>query len=280
MRMAKPNSSERQEWSSSEVDKPFSILSCNDVAYTYPSGVRALEGVNLEIDSGSVLGIVGPSGCGKSTLLQLIAGLIQPTAGLIKKNIEPSAVTHPLTMVFQHDTLLPWLPAWSNVLLYKRFERSGSRFQRRRISAADRNSANELLEMVGLGRFADAYPYQLSGGMRRRLAFITAVAAQPALLLLDEPFSSVDEPSRIQIHQDVLNIIRRQGMTVILVTHDIAEAISLSDSVIIFSRGPGHVYKKHAIPFGQDRSMVALRQQADFLELYGELWHDLSSQLA
>jgi NitT/TauT family transport system ATP-binding protein len=137
-----------------------------------------------------------------------------------------------------------------------------------------------MLEMVGLSTYAHMYPYQLSGGMRRRLACVAAMAPLPGLLLLDEPFSAVDEPTRVQIHQDVLTMFREFGMTVVLATHDLAEAVTLSDRVIILSRRPGTIFNEHVVPFGRDRKVVDLRQSAEFLELYGELWTDLSSQLS
>jgi ABC-type nitrate/sulfonate/bicarbonate transport system ATPase subunit len=139
--------------------------------------------------------------------------------------------------------------------------------------------SDELLAMAGLEGFEKAYPYELSGGMRRRVAFITAMAAQPRLLLLDEPFSSLDEPTRVAIHQDVLEIVRRLGTSVVLVTHDLAEAASLCDRILILTARPGRVAVECDVPFGPERDMLALREQPDFLALNGRLWHDLSRQI-
>ena len=174
-------------------------------------------------------------------------------------------------MVFQKDTVLPWLTVTQNVRLFYTLNRE------RRAEA--RQVVPELLEMAGLSGFADAYPYQLSGGMRRRVAFITAMAARPRLLLLDEPFSSLDEPTRVAIHQDVLDIIKRLGTTVVLVTHDLAEAASLSDRVLILTNRPARVAADHRMPFGDDRTVIDLRRRPDFLEMYGTLWQDLSLQI-
>src|SRR5262249_28840959 len=138
-----------------------------------------------------------------------------------------------LTMVFQEDTLAPWLTVERNAMLDLQFL---SYRERKRVKLERREQARELLDMVGLTPFHKAYPYQLSGGMKRRLAFISAVAPRPAAVLLDEPFASVDEPTRVQIHQDVLSIIRKQQMTVVLVTHDLAEAATLCDTVLVMSR--------------------------------------------
>jgi NitT/TauT family transport system ATP-binding protein len=251
------------------------LVGLRDVGYTYDSGTLAIEDISFDLVRGQVLSIVGPSGCGKSTLLRLISGLAAPTTGTIQK--DPS-LDNPraLTMVFQTDTLLPWLTVRENAALYSRFQ--GLR-ERRAEAASRKERVEELIEMVGLSHFAKAYPYQLSGGMRRRLAFITAVSPEPKILMLDEPFASVDEPTRIQIHQDVLGIIRRLNMTVIIVTHDLAEAASLADSVMIMTNRPGRIFREHRIDFGPDRDIVELRARREFLDLYGELWHDLSQQL-
>jgi len=174
-------------------------------------------------------------------------------------------------MVFQENTLLPWLTAAENVGLYFTF--------RRRMTQEDRAWVQELLRLAGLEKFARSYPYQLSGGMKRRVAFLAGVAARPELVLLDEPFSSVDEPSRVRIHQDVLRIASSLDMTMVLVTHDLAEAITLCDEVIILSARPGAIYATHRVPFGHIRNVVELRATSEYLELYGELWRDLGLQI-
>jgi NitT/TauT family transport system ATP-binding protein len=247
--------------------------SLTDVGFVYPTGTVALEGLSLTIPAGKVTGIVGPSGCGKSTMLQLLARLAVPTSGRIEMTVDRTHGRHDVAMVFQQDTLLPWLTVTENVGLYYRFHRPKDKKQ---IAA----EVEDLLTMVGLDGFANAYPSQLSGGMRRRVAFLASVAAKPQLLLLDEAFSSVDEPTRVLIHQEVLRIVRQFEMTTVLVTHDLAEAISLSDQVFILSARPGRVVAKHEIPFGEERNVLALRDREDFLALYGELWHDLSRQIA
>jgi NitT/TauT family transport system ATP-binding protein len=248
-----------------------SDLRVEDVHYSYPNGTEALRGLDLSIPRGIVHGVVGPSGCGKSTLLHMLAGLSVPTAGAITIP-SADAGNDRLTMVFQKDTLLPWLTVAQNVGVYFRFHQAADPTVRDRVAW--------LLELVGLDQFANHYPYQLSGGMRRRVAFLSAVAPQPTILLLDEPFSSLDEPTRVAIHQDVHEIIRRLGMTVILVTHDLAEAITLCDSVSILTARPARLAAAYPIPFGDNRVMLDLRQQPLFLELYGTLWRDLSQQIA
>jgi ABC-type nitrate/sulfonate/bicarbonate transport system ATPase subunit len=133
-----------------------------------------------------------------------------------------------------------------------------------------------LLALVGLEHSAHAYPHQLSGGMRRRVQFVSAMAAEPDIMLLDEPFSALDEPTRVQVHQDVYTTLREFGTTALLVTHDIAEAISLSDRVLVLSRRPARVISHYDIPFGEQRSMLSLRRDSSFLELYSTIWASLS----
>ena len=252
------------------------VATLDDVGFSYPDGIKALSGVSFDIRQGSILGICGPSGCGKSSLLALLAGLHAPTAGKIRW-VDPdgpeSERSHPLCMVFQKDTLLPWLTASGNVGLFARFNKKA------RKDPKQSELVEELIEMVGLTAFKDAYPYRLSGGMRRRLAFIVSMAAQPRILLLDEPFSALDEPTRIAVHQDVLRIVRRLNTTVVIVTHDLAEAASLCDEVIVLSNRPGKVASQHVVPFGEDRNILELRKDPRFLNLYGELWDDLSRQI-
>ncbi len=247
------------------------LISVRDVSFTYDTGVQALGGITLDVPRGKITGIVGPSGCGKSTLLRLIAGLMDPGAGTADVRLGGPGAGHAISMVSQEDTLLPWLRVKDNVGLYFRYNRTPK--------AEVRSRVDELLGMVGLRQFADSYPRQLSGGMRRRVAFLTAVAPRPQLLLLDEPFSSVDEPTRVAIHQDIFDIICRQGTTAVLVTHDLAEAVSLSHQVLILSARPARVAQVINVPFGNDRRIAALREQTDFLDLYGELWSYLRVQI-
>jgi NitT/TauT family transport system ATP-binding protein len=229
---------------------------------------------------GKTTAIIGPSGCGKSTLLRLMAGLIKPTGGDLVTRFDTTSrrtsgpdTRHPVTVVFQEDTLLPWLTVRKNVALYFRLHRHVFP------PAQVRAHITRLLEMVGLEAFADAYPKQLSGGMKRRIAFLAAVAPNPRLLLLDEPFSSVDEPTRVQIHQQVRRIIQESETTTVLVTHDLAEAISLADRVVILSQRPTHVATVHDITFNRDMDLLAVRDTPGFLEMYGKLWHALSLEI-
>jgi NitT/TauT family transport system ATP-binding protein len=264
------------------IAAPAPLVELRDVCFAYPQGLEVLGGISLPIAAGSIVGVVGPSGCGKSTLLSLIAGLSEPTSGRVERKRLAESSRHPISMVFQKDTLLPWLTAAENVRFFARFRKHHAkrRFGRDRDASRDLDQrAGELLRMAHLDDQSHDYPYQLSGGMRRRLAFLAAVAASPQVLLLDEPFSSVDEPTRIGIHQDVFRIARMLGITTVLVTHDLAEAISLCDEVVILTKKPARIAQVKRIPFGDDRQMLELREKPEFLELYGELWHELRAQI-
>jgi ABC-type nitrate/sulfonate/bicarbonate transport system ATPase subunit len=218
------------------------------------------------------LAVVGPSGCGKSTLLRLLAGLMPPTDGHMERNFgHRGANLHGCTMLFQEDTLLPWFKVRDNVGLFHRLHHKRGREVSEHIT--------HLLSMVGLSEFADYYPSQLSGGMKRRIAMLQAVAPLPDLLLLDEPFSALDEPTRIAIHAELYMLIREFGMSAILVTHDLAEAITLSDRVLMLSRVPAQIVSEYEIPFGKERHLMDLRASDEFLRLYGQLWDRLRLQI-
>ena len=250
------------------------LLEVEQVAFAYPGGAPVLDGISVAVPEGSITGVVGPSGCGKSTLLALLAGLVQPGAGHIRwspDTVQPPR--HPLTMMFQKDTLLPWLNVESNIGLHFRVAKSPLG------AAAQQSRVAELIRLAGLDGAEHKFPYQLSGGMRRRTAFLASVAPHPRTLLLDEPFSALDEPTRIGIHQDIFNIVKREGITVLLITHDLGEAISLSDQVLVLTTQPASVFKRFDIPFGAERNFLELRENPQFLALYGQVWEQLAVQI-
>jgi NitT/TauT family transport system ATP-binding protein len=244
-----------------------------DLDYRYPNGFEALAGLSLSVPRGRRIGVVGPSGCGKSTLLRLITGLATPRRGEIRTSFERGGKRPPLSMVFQDDTLLPWLTVRRNVALFYHLHPGWAP----RAEVEERVDA--LLAMIGLEAFGDAYPRQLSGGMRRRVAFLASIVPNPQLLLLDEPFSSVDEPTRVAIHQQVRDILDETHITTILVTHDLAEAISLSDEIVILSAGPARVAAVEQISLTPHEDLLQLRASPEFLSLYGRLWTTLSEQI-
>jgi NitT/TauT family transport system ATP-binding protein len=259
---------------SSSTGAPGAIISLSEVGFRYPNGLEAIGNISLEVSRGEILAVVGPSGCGKSTLLRLLAGLAAPTRGTIAR-ADRGEDRHPTTMVFQEDTVVPSLKVFDNVGLHYRFR---SRAGWKRDSAAVEH-VNKLLAMVGLEDFADFYPAKLSGGMKRRVAVLTAVAPLPSLLLMDEPFSALDEPTRILVHGDIYRLVREFGISTILVTHDLGEAISLSDRVVLLSRAPAHAVAEFATPFGRERDLLDIRRTPEFLEFYGKVWGELEQQI-
>jgi ABC-type nitrate/sulfonate/bicarbonate transport system ATPase subunit len=251
------------------------LLRLEGIEYTYPGGVQALGGVDLSISSGEIISIVGPSGCGKSTLLSIIARLARPDRGTVSWDAEVVASTGEVgrlfTLMFQRDTLLPWLRVEDNVAFGLRYLKLKREEREERVT--------RLLQMVHLEDFRRAYPYQLSGGMRRRVALLTGVAPFPKLLLLDEPFSALDEPTRVLIHGEVQRLVKELNVTAILVTHDLNEAISLSDRVYILTRRPARVASERQVSFEYPRNVLEIRETRPYQQLYSSLWHELSVQI-
>lgn len=247
------------------------MLKLKDVKLTYETDTEetvALDGINLAIDEGEFVAIVGPSGCGKTTLLSLISGLISPSSGEILLNGE--RVVGPnshIGYMLQRDTLLPWRTIKRNVVL-------GLEIQHK-LTAESSAYADKLLVKYGLGDFADYFPSQLSGGMRQRAALIRTLAYKPSLLLLDEPFSALDFQTRLQVGEDVSKIIRSEQKTALLVTHDISEAISLADKIIVLSVRPAKVRYEHIIDI-DEKSPIARRESPRFGYWFDTIWKEVS----
>ena len=203
----------------------------------------ALADVSFSVDEGQFVTLVGPSGCGKSTLLQILAGLIAPTAARCASTASPFAAPMPdkIGMVFQDPTLLPWKTALANVEFPLDLRGVDRATRRKRCSA--------LLELVGLGEFADHYPHELSGGMRQRVAIARGLAPDPRLILMDEPFAALDEQTRTRMGHDLLEIWEKTRKTVFFITHSLTEAIYLSDVVLVMSARPGRIVDTIPIDF-------------------------------
>jgi NitT/TauT family transport system ATP-binding protein len=231
-------------------------------------GFTALKDVSLSVQAGEFLSVVGPSGCGKSTLLSLIAGLTPVTSGSIQVLGKPvTGLVHDIGFVFQRDTLLPWRTALENIALPLRF---------RSISRRDANDrAQAWLERVGLGAFRNYHPYQLSGGMRKRVAVATALAYEPRVLLMDEPYAALDVQTRNLMETDLLGLWGLARPTVVFITHDLEEAIGLSDRVIVMSASPGTVIADYPIPLSRPRDLLDIRSTSDFTKIYALIWEDL-----
>ena len=230
---------------SAPLDQPDAqtALFANRVEKTYPNGTHALDEVRLRIQQGEFVSLLGPSGCGKSTLLRMFAGLDTPSAGRIlwwgSEKMEGADGKQSLSMVFQEPTLMPWARVRANTRLPLDL-RGTSRTE------ADAR-VTEALQMVGLDKFADSWPRELSGGMQMRVSLARALVTHPSLLLLDEPFGALDEFTRNKLDSDVRNLWAQQAMTVAFVTHSIYEAVFLSTRVVVMAARPGRVIADVAI---------------------------------
>jgi NitT/TauT family transport system ATP-binding protein len=238
-------------------------------AYQSPDGeVEALRDVTFGMEEGEFVSIVGPSGCGKSTLLALIAGLEAPDSGEILVDGAPvRAPTEKIGFMPQRDQLFEWRSIWSNVTLGLEVRRQNTPERQARV--------RELLERYGLAGFAQMRPSQLSGGMRQRCALIRTLAADPRILLLDEPFSALDYQTRLAVSADICRIIRQEHKTALLVTHDISEAVSLSDRVVVLSRRPAVVKSIHALDSLRALSPPERRDAPEFRTYFHSIWKEL-----
>lgn len=232
----------------------------------------AVGHIDLTVPDGQFVSIVGPSGCGKSTLLNMIAGFLAPTRGTVSVNGLPVSGRLPkaLGYIFQKDTLLPWYTVRKNIGLGLGFHGIES------AQAAAR--VRDLLEMGGLTEAADAYPHQLSGGMRRRVALLMSLAVEPRVLLLDEPFGALDMHTRAHLHGELAGLWRRLGQTVIMVTHDLDEAVLLSDRVIVLSGSPSRVLAEEVIDLPHPRDVFSVRETAAFAAHTQRIWSVLGEQ--
>ena len=230
----------------------------------------ALKGLDLSIRDGEFCSIVGPSGCGKSTLLALVSGLLRPTEGRIVLDETPlSGTSERIGILLQKDNLFEWRTVRQNAEL-------GLEIRGRREPAL-RHRTQQLLEAYGLAGFENAYPHQLSGGMRQRVALIRTLATDPDILLLDEPFSALDYQTKLILERDVHRIIRAQGKTALLVTHDIEEAVSLSDRVVVLSGRPAQVKRVYdiALTLAAERTPMTSRDAPEFRGYCKAIWEDL-----
>jgi NitT/TauT family transport system ATP-binding protein len=230
----------------------------------------AVGDVSLEVRRGEFLCIVGSSGVGKTTLVKCLAGLIKPTSGELSFDGEPIDGTPPgLGLVFQDygRSLFPWWTVERNVTMGLR--------HRRLSRPARRKAANEALEAVGLPGVVGAYPWQLSGGMQQRVAIARALAFKPQILLMDEPFASVDAQTRADLEDLVLEVRRHYDVTIVFVTHDIDESVYLSDRIVVLTPSPTTVQEVLEVPLGQPRDQVATKERPEFAQLRAHVWRSI-----
>lgn len=238
--------------------------------HTIEGEIEALKDFNLTVEKQEFISIVGPSGCGKSTLLSLVAGLIQPSSGEIKLDGSPIAgTTQKVGYMLQQDYLFEWRTILDNALL-------GLEVMRKKTSE-NVERVKQMLVDYGLGGFEHNYPQQLSGGMRQRVALIRTLAVEPEVLLLDEPFSALDYQTRLAVGEDVSRILCQHQKTIIMVTHDISEAISMANRVIVMTPRPGRVQSEHIIDFGPSYDTPLKRRESPlFREYFSAIWKELN----
>lgn len=248
------------------------ILEVKNVSKKYQNKegeVLALKNVNFRIKQGEFVSIIGPSGCGKSTLLSIIAGLEDKSTGEIYIEGERvDSVSDKIGYMLQRDCLLEWRSILSNTMLG--LEIKGKK------NDDSREYVENLLKKYNLYEFKDKYPSELSGGMRQRVALIRTLAVKPKILLLDEAFSALDYQTRIMVTDDIYKILRKEGITALIVTHDISEAISMSDRVLVLSKRPGTIRDIHKINFEiENRNPINCRESPKFSKYFNTLWKEL-----
>jgi sulfonate transport system ATP-binding protein len=230
---------------------------------------RALERVSLAVNDGEFVSIVGPSGCGKSTMLNVIAGLLAPAEGSTHvAGIDGQGAGSRIGYMFQKDTLLPWATALENVCLPMDVK-----------GARDWHKARALMQLVDLTGFEAHYPNQLSGGMRKRVQLARLLAQDPEVLLMDEPFGALDAQTRLLIQEEFLKIWERQRKTVLFVTHDLQEAIALSDRVVLISARPGRIKATYTVDLPRPRQIESVLAHPRFMALFQEIWASLKQEV-
>lgn len=253
-----------------------SLLELKHVSYAYHSmdgEILALSDISFQVEDGEFIAVVGPSGCGKSTLLSLICGLLKAEKGEILFNGKPVKDSRSVIgYMLQKDYLFEWRDIYSNVLL-------GLEIQKKR-TPENIARVERMLDTYGLSAFRHVRPSQLSGGMRQRAALIRTLALEPGLLLLDEPFSALDYQTRLAVCEDIFDIIKREQKTAILVTHDLSEAISVADRVIVLTKRPAHVRAVVPVSFElEKRTPMSARSAPEFKDYFNAIWKELNDHV-
>lgn len=248
------------------------ILEVKNISKKYQSKqgeIQALQNVNFKIKSGEFVSIIGPSGCGKSTLLSIISSLEPKTTGEIYiEGNKIEGISPKIGYMLQKDCLLEWRTIWNNVMLG--LELKGIK------TKESKQYVENLLKKYNLYDFKDKYPQELSGGMRQRVALIRTLAVKPKILLLDEAFSALDYQTRIMVTNDIYSILRKEKITALIVTHDISEAISMSDRVLVLTKRPGTIKDIHKIDFEmENRNPINCRENPKFSKYFNTIWKEL-----
>jgi NitT/TauT family transport system ATP-binding protein len=249
-------------------------LQIRDLSKTFREGGRevpAVSRVSLEIFEKEFVALVGPSGCGKSTILNMIGGLIAPSGGQVL--IDGSAVRdvpRQVGYVFQKDTVFPWRSVARNIALGLEYRGVTGPEQGRRVT--------EAVRLAGLAGFEDAFPATLSGGMRQRVALMRTLIVEPEILLMDEPFGALDTHTKLGLHAELLALWEAKHQTVVFVTHDLSEAITLADRIVVLTRRPGRIKMIHEVKLPRPRDVIRLRESDEYAQEYSQIWHVLGEE--
>jgi len=250
-------------------------ISIRDLSKTFAEGARAVPAVShvsFDVLDKQFVAIVGPSGCGKSTILNMIGGLVAPSGGEILVDGVRVAGAPPARVgyVFQKDTVFPWRTVERNIALGLEY---------RRVPAAERAArVREAIKLAGLEGFEDAFPATLSGGMRQRVALVRSIIVDPEILLMDEPFGALDTHTKLNLHGELLSLWEAKHQTVVFVTHDLSEAITLADRVIVMTRRPGRIKLVYDVTLPRPRDVIKVRESEEYLHEYGLIWHTLGEE--
>ena len=265
--------------------KNMEILNLENVDLIYHSlkgETKALSDINFKVNQGDFIAIVGPSGCGKTTILNMVAGILKPTNGkitllneeLYKDNAKKLNHNKNIGYMFQRDHLFEWRSIWKNVTLGLELNKKLSK----EYLENQKNYVDSLLDKYGLKDFKNKKPRELSGGMRQRVALIRTLCLRPELLILDEPFSALDYQTRLAVQDDVASIIKKEKKTAILVTHDLMEAITMSDRIIVLSARPGTIKAIHTTKFNKNLKPFARRQTDECKILFDKIWQEIQNE--
>ena len=231
----------------------------------------AIDDLSVDIGAGEFFVIVGPSGCGKTTLLRILAGLDKPSQGSIIVQAPKAPGRPENSMVFQGDSLFPWMTVWDNAAYGLRMRRAPA--------SQVKNVVGHYLDRTGLTKFANSYPHQLSGGMRQRVSIARAFANDPEILLMDEPFSALDAQNKLLLQEELLRIWEEHKKTVVFITHSVDEAVILGDRIMIMTAQPGQVKSMVKVPFARPRNVMELQGNAEFGSLIHEIWMNLREEV-
>lgn len=239
--------------------------------HTLENETTALVNISFNIEEGEFLSIVGPSGCGKSTLLNIISGLLPPSSGkVLINNVNINEKKPQIGYMFQKDNLFEWLTVWDNVILGLKIKKI--------VTEDNLKNVQNLLHSYGLWEFKEHHPKQLSGGMRQKVALIRTLSINPDVLILDEPFSAIDYQTRLNLNDEVFKILKKEKKTTIMVTHDLSEAISMSNRILILSKRPAVIKKLIPVKFEQEYNSPLKRREApNFRYYFNTIWKELNS---